>query len=143
MIQTQPRHLYSLLRNLGFYFSSFFQSSRTDPFVIPPPRAACFSLLNCCDSQSIHEGHRLASAKTYHSLERLSVKFRLEGSYISKMPPQQQVQLQWKGPPVPRAKPIPQEKWEEHKEELCELYQRMTLEDLMAMMKVRHSFAPS
>jgi hypothetical protein len=59
------------------------------------------------------------------------------------MPPQQQIQLQWKGPPVSRAKPIPPEKWEEHKEELCSLYQRMTLDDLIAMMKVRHTFAPS
>jgi hypothetical protein len=57
------------------------------------------------------------------------------------MPPQQQ--LQWKGPPVPRAKPVPPEKWEEHKEELCGLYQKMALDDLMAMMKVRHGFAPS
>ncbi|KAI9779631.1 MAG: hypothetical protein M1839_007296 [Geoglossum umbratile] len=57
------------------------------------------------------------------------------------MPPQQQ--LQWKGPPVPRAKPVPPEKWEEHREELCGLYQRMALDDLMAMVKVRHGFAPS
>lgn len=55
----------------------------------------------------------------------------------------QQIKLQWRGPPVPRAKPVPPEKWEEHKEELHSLYQRMTLDDLMAMMKVRHIFTPS
>ncbi|EON66473.1 hypothetical protein W97_05571 [Coniosporium apollinis CBS 100218] len=57
------------------------------------------------------------------------------------MPPQHP--LQWKGPPVPRAKPITASKWEEHREELCEFYQKMTLDDLMAMMKVRHGFEPS
>lgn len=34
------------------------------------------------------------------------------------------------------------EKWEEHREELCRLYQNMTLDDLMVLMKVWHRFAP-
>lgn len=59
------------------------------------------------------------------------------------MLPQTQQQLKWKGPPVPRAKPVPREKWEEHREELTSLYERMTLDDLMAAMKVRHRFTPS
>ncbi|KAF2182456.1 hypothetical protein K469DRAFT_728607 [Zopfia rhizophila CBS 207.26] len=46
-------------------------------------------------------------------------------------------------PPVPRAKPIPRAKWDEHKEEMSSLYRIMTLEDLMAYMKVRRGFAPS
>jgi hypothetical protein len=50
-------------------------------------------------------------------------------------------QFRWKVEPVtPRAKPIPPGKWEEHKEELCNLYQKMTLGDLMTMMKVKHRF---
>lgn len=44
---------------------------------------------------------------------------------------------------MPRAKPIPARMWEEHKEELRDLYPKMTLEDLMVMMKVRYQFAPS
>jgi hypothetical protein len=54
-----------------------------------------------------------------------------------------QPQLKWKKAAAPRAKPIPAQKWEKHKDELCELYQKMTLEDLMAMMKVRHQFPAS
>ncbi|KAH0543033.1 hypothetical protein FGG08_002641 [Glutinoglossum americanum] len=54
-----------------------------------------------------------------------------------------QQQLQWKGPPAKRAKPVPAEKWEEHKEELCRLYRDMVLDDLITMMKARHGFAPS
>ena len=52
-------------------------------------------------------------------------------------------ELRWKGPPAPRAKPILPEKWEEHQEEICQLYQQMTLEDVMVIMKVRHRFTPS
>jgi hypothetical protein len=52
-------------------------------------------------------------------------------------------QFRWKGPVVPRAKPLPQEKWDEHKDLLCDLYPKMTLEDLMTMMRVKHNFAPS
>ncbi|KAH7351497.1 hypothetical protein BKA66DRAFT_575588 [Pyrenochaeta sp. MPI-SDFR-AT-0127] len=39
--------------------------------------------------------------------------------------------VQWKTP-TPRAKPIPIEKWEEHREELLDLYGRMKLQDMMA-----------
>lgn len=56
---------------------------------------------------------------------------------------QQNVQLRWAGPTPPRATPIAAEDWERHKAELCELYPRMKLEDLMALMKVRHRFSPS
>lgn len=52
-------------------------------------------------------------------------------------------QFRFKGQAAPRAKPLPPEKWEEHKAELCDLYQKMKLDGLMAMMKVRHNFAPS
>ncbi|KAG9241495.1 hypothetical protein BJ878DRAFT_225335 [Calycina marina] len=51
--------------------------------------------------------------------------------------------LQWKTAPAPRAKPIPQEIWECYREELCALYQNYTLDNLMTMMKVNHSFSPS
>ncbi|PMD31480.1 hypothetical protein L207DRAFT_572712 [Hyaloscypha variabilis F] len=56
---------------------------------------------------------------------------------------QSQQQLRWRGPPVPRAKPVPPEKWLEHEKELRELYEKMKLDDLMVMMKVRHNFTPS
>jgi len=59
------------------------------------------------------------------------------------MLPQKPQQFKWKGPPVPRAKPIPREQWEEHKKELTELYQRMTIDELMAAMKAKHRFTPS
>lgn len=52
-------------------------------------------------------------------------------------------QFRFKGQAAPRAKPLPPTKWEEHKAELCDLYQKMTLDDLMVMMKVRHNFTPS
>jgi hypothetical protein len=55
---------------------------------------------------------------------------------------QSQQQLRWRGPPVPRAKPVTPEKWQEHEKELRELYEKMKLDDLMLMMKVRHNFAP-
>jgi hypothetical protein len=55
----------------------------------------------------------------------------------------QHLHLQWKGPPVPRAKPIPTEQWGKHKEELCKLYKSMKLDDLMVTMRVRYGFAPS
>jgi hypothetical protein len=60
-----------------------------------------------------------------------------------KMTREKQILFQWKSPLGPRAKSVPPEKWERHREELWSLYQRMTLDDLMAMMKVRHSFTPS
>ncbi|KAF4626226.1 hypothetical protein G7Y89_g11937 [Cudoniella acicularis] len=56
---------------------------------------------------------------------------------------QSQQQLRWAGPPVPRAKPVPPEKWQEHEKELRELYDKMKLDDLIMMMKVRHNFTPS
>ncbi|KAK3353975.1 hypothetical protein B0T25DRAFT_223732 [Lasiosphaeria hispida] len=53
-------------------------------------------------------------------------------------------QLVWKtAPAVPRAKPLPAERWEEHREVLCDLYTRMTLEDLMKFMQTRHKFSPT
>jgi hypothetical protein len=55
---------------------------------------------------------------------------------------QSQQQLRWAGPPVPRAKPVPPEKWREHEKELRELYDKMKLDDLIVMMKVRHNFTP-
>ncbi|KAI0857343.1 hypothetical protein F4860DRAFT_517926 [Xylaria cubensis] len=33
--------------------------------------------------------------------------------------------------------------WEEHREELSQLYKKMTLENIRALMRVRHKFAPS
>lgn len=46
--------------------------------------------------------------------------------------------------PKPRAKTISREKWEEHREELCSLYQHsMTLDELMEYMKEKHGFEPS
>ncbi|KAF2473717.1 uncharacterized protein BDR25DRAFT_301869 [Lindgomyces ingoldianus] len=51
--------------------------------------------------------------------------------------------LRFVGPPVPRARPIPPSKWDEHKEELRSLYEERTLEDLMEFMKRTHSFEPS
>ncbi|KAF2738925.1 hypothetical protein EJ04DRAFT_7451 [Polyplosphaeria fusca] len=54
----------------------------------------------------------------------------------------QQTPIRFVDPP-PRAARIPPQKWEEHREELCSLYQRMKLDDLMRVMKVRHGFEPS
>ncbi|KAE8447351.1 hypothetical protein EG329_010909 [Mollisiaceae sp. DMI_Dod_QoI] len=56
---------------------------------------------------------------------------------------QSQQPLRWARPPVPRAKPVPPEKWEEHETELRELYDKMKLDDLVVAMKIRHSFTPS
>lgn len=55
----------------------------------------------------------------------------------------QQGELRWRGTPTPRAKPIGQEEWDKHKDELGELYQRMTLDQLTEVMKEKHGFAPS
>ena len=52
------------------------------------------------------------------------------------------VQLRWKEP-TPRAKPIAQEIWCSHKEELGLLYQTKTLDDIMSIMKEKYSFTPS
>jgi hypothetical protein len=52
-------------------------------------------------------------------------------------------QLRWKGPSAPRANQIPPEEWGVHREEICTLYEKMKLEDVMVMMKVRHCFSPS
>ena len=43
---------------------------------------------------------------------------------------------------MPRAKPVPPGKWEEYETELRELYDKMKLDDLMAVMKIRHNFTP-
>ena len=57
---------------------------------------------------------------------------------------EQQLQWkEWKGPATARAKRMAPEKWEEHKEELCSLYQEITLEALVVIMKEKHDFAPS
>ncbi|TRX93471.1 hypothetical protein FHL15_005746 [Xylaria flabelliformis] len=52
-------------------------------------------------------------------------------------------QLVWKATPASRARPIDPAQWEEHREELSQLYEKVTLEVLMAFMEVRHKFAPS
>ncbi|OCK77508.1 hypothetical protein K432DRAFT_427968 [Lepidopterella palustris CBS 459.81] len=52
-------------------------------------------------------------------------------------------QLQWKEPPAPRPKPVSPQLWDERKEELCELFPKMKLDDLMAMMRTKHNFTPS
>ncbi len=52
-------------------------------------------------------------------------------------------QLRWVDHVAPRAKPIAQEKWEEHKAELCQLYQSMTLDSLMKTMRAKYGFLPS
>jgi hypothetical protein len=52
--------------------------------------------------------------------------------------------LQWKSStPSARAAAIAAEDWERHKEQLCQLYETTTLEDLMVSMKNEHNFAPS
>jgi len=48
--------------------------------------------------------------------------------------------LQWNVKSVVRAPAVPAEK---HKEELLQLREKMTLEDVMISMKIRHRFAPS
>ncbi|KAF8858313.1 hypothetical protein BDZ45DRAFT_802637 [Acephala macrosclerotiorum] len=50
--------------------------------------------------------------------------------------------IRWKPAPPPRAKPVDPTKWQEHKDKLCRLYETMTLEDLMVMMKIRYQFSP-
>ncbi|KAH8596827.1 hypothetical protein B0O99DRAFT_685307 [Bisporella sp. PMI_857] len=52
-------------------------------------------------------------------------------------------QLQWKGAPAPRARKIPQEIWEQYREELCEMYEKYTLDRLMTIMIEKHNFAAS
>ncbi|EPE35285.1 hypothetical protein GLAREA_10984 [Glarea lozoyensis ATCC 20868] len=52
-------------------------------------------------------------------------------------------QLQWKGSSTPRAKAVPEALWEMHKNELCELYKMMTIDEVMSHMKTRHGFTPS
>ncbi|ORY09621.1 hypothetical protein BCR34DRAFT_568226 [Clohesyomyces aquaticus] len=52
-------------------------------------------------------------------------------------------QVRFAGPAPSRAKPIPQAQWDHHKMELQGLYDRMKLEDVMALMKVKHKFEPS
>ncbi|KAI0184826.1 hypothetical protein EV127DRAFT_474029 [Xylaria flabelliformis] len=52
-------------------------------------------------------------------------------------------QLVWKSTPASRARPIDPDQWEEHREELSQLYMKMTLENIRAVMRVRHKFAPS
>jgi hypothetical protein len=42
-----------------------------------------------------------------------------------------------------RTERIPPEKWQEHKEELSNLYLEKTLGELMIVMRDRHSFVPS
>jgi hypothetical protein len=51
--------------------------------------------------------------------------------------------LQWNVKGVVRAPAVPAEDWENHKEELCQLREKMTLEDIMISMKIRHRFTPS
>ncbi len=46
--------------------------------------------------------------------------------------------FQWvDGPSKPRAPPIPKEKWEEHKAEIIDLYQRTSLEFMMIRMQLK------
>ncbi|KAF2791189.1 hypothetical protein K505DRAFT_310038 [Melanomma pulvis-pyrius CBS 109.77] len=52
-------------------------------------------------------------------------------------------QIRFVEAPTLRAKPIPHSKWDEHKEELCSLYQTQTLDELMVHMKDRYGFQPS
>ncbi|KAF2661066.1 hypothetical protein K491DRAFT_774348 [Lophiostoma macrostomum CBS 122681] len=52
-------------------------------------------------------------------------------------------QLRFVERPTCRARPIPKDTWLQHKEELCSLYQRMTLEELMEHMKKKHNFEAS
>ncbi|KAF2100554.1 hypothetical protein NA57DRAFT_54632 [Rhizodiscina lignyota] len=52
-------------------------------------------------------------------------------------------ELIWVGPSNPRAKRLPQKSWEGYKEELFQLYQMMTLDELMEFMSLRHDFGPS
>jgi hypothetical protein len=51
--------------------------------------------------------------------------------------------LQWNVKGVVRAPAVPAEDWEKHKEELLQLREKMTLEDVRISMKIRHRFAPS
>jgi hypothetical protein len=51
--------------------------------------------------------------------------------------------LQWVAPAAPRAKQVPQSVWESRKVELCELYGKMKLEDVMVEMKSKYGFTAS
>ncbi|KAF2257660.1 hypothetical protein CC78DRAFT_573021 [Lojkania enalia] len=59
------------------------------------------------------------------------------------MPNPPPLQIRFVDRSTPRAKPIPRAKWNEYKDELCLLYQSMTLEDLMAYMKIQYAFEAS
>jgi hypothetical protein len=52
-------------------------------------------------------------------------------------------QLRFVERPAHRAKPIPTATWLKYKDELCALYQRMTLEELMEHMRKEHDFEAS
>jgi hypothetical protein len=53
------------------------------------------------------------------------------------------VKIRFKGPPVPRAKPIPPELWDKHKAELFFLHRSNTLDQIMKEMTAKHDFTPS
>ncbi len=42
-----------------------------------------------------------------------------------------------------RAKPVSAEEWEEHRDELCQLYHTMPLQAVEAYMRETHGFAPT
>ncbi|KAL9621834.1 MAG: hypothetical protein Q9160_003807 [Pyrenula sp. 1 TL-2023] len=51
--------------------------------------------------------------------------------------------VRWVGQRGSRAKPIPAERWEQHRSKICQIYQKSTLEDVMAILKDNHQFIPS
>jgi len=52
-------------------------------------------------------------------------------------------ELRWVEKASARAPRVASETWEEHKQELCNLYAIMTLRDVMISMRIRHKFTAS
>lgn len=50
--------------------------------------------------------------------------------------------LRWVNDAHHRSQRIPQDRWDEHKEELGDLYGEMSLDDLMVYMEETYNFAP-
>ncbi|KAF2760474.1 hypothetical protein EJ05DRAFT_286002 [Pseudovirgaria hyperparasitica] len=53
------------------------------------------------------------------------------------------IELQWRGTSAPRAKRISPQEWDQHRAEITQLYQSMTLRCLMETMKNKYGFTPS
>jgi hypothetical protein len=53
------------------------------------------------------------------------------------------IQLRWKPPPPPRAKPISQEIWKQHHTEIVLLYRSHTLDEIIDELGKKYDFRPS